>query len=71
MTRDDLQYQDYLGDGVYVGWDGYHVVLWLLEPSAFGPFAIALEPPLLVALQRYVGEYLPARLQEAAAKEAP
>jgi hypothetical protein len=64
--RDDLEHQDYLGDGVYAGWDGYHVVLWMLEASHLGPHSIAFEPALLLAFKRYVEEYLPARIREAA-----
>ena len=32
MKRADLKDQTYLGDGVYAGYDGYHVVLWLTSP---------------------------------------
>lgn len=49
-----LQDKDYLGDGVYVGHDGYHLVLWLESTGAFGLNAIALEPGLLERLNRYV-----------------
>lgn len=41
---------DYLGDGVYASWDGYHVVLDL---RAQGPDRIALEPNVLDALDLY------------------
>lgn len=54
ITTDHLHDRDYLGDGVYVGHDGYHIVLWLESPGAFGPGAIALEPEALRALHRYV-----------------
>ena len=66
--RDGLEHQDYLGDGVYAGWDGYHVILWLLEASYLGPHTIALEPLTLAALKLYVEEYLPARIREAEAE---
>lgn len=50
---------EYLGDGVYAGHDGYHVVLWVESEGAFGPGAIAMEPGVLVRLDAYrkrVGE---------------
>jgi hypothetical protein len=47
-----LQQEEHLGDGVYVGHDGWQVVLWV-EGSAYGPGAIALEPGVLQALDRY------------------
>lgn len=53
ITTDHLHDRDYLGDGVYVGHDGYHIVLWLESPGAFGPNAIALEPAVLNALRAY------------------
>jgi hypothetical protein len=52
--RTDLRDQEYLGDGVYVGHDGYHFVLWLESAGAFGPNAIALEPPLIARLNEYL-----------------
>lgn len=54
MARPDLQDPDYLGDGVYVGRDGYHI--WLhLQPANPRPASegIALEPNVLDALDRY------------------
>lgn len=50
---DDLLDREYLGDGVNVGHDGWHVVLWLDSPGAFGPGAIALEPGALARLDDY------------------
>jgi len=49
-----LENRDYLGDGVYAGWDGFHVVLWIEYPGTFGPGAIALDPRVLKSLERYI-----------------
>ena len=49
----DLHSKDYLGDGVYVGTDGYHIVVWLDAPGAFGAGAVAMEPPVLRRLVAY------------------
>lgn len=49
----ELRDTEYLGDGVYVGHDGFHVVLFLRGTGAFGPNAIALEPRVLEALDAY------------------
>lgn len=50
MLREDLQDRAYL---VYVGHDGYHIVLWVESPGAFGLGAVALEPPVLKRLEEY------------------
>ena len=45
---------DYLGDGVYVGHDGYQIVVFLTEGGgSYGPDAIALESGVLEELGRY------------------
>lgn len=54
MSTETLLDREYLGDGVYVGHDGWNVVLWLDEPGAFGPNAIALEPSVVASLDRYL-----------------
>jgi len=41
----------YLGDGVYASWDGYHIILDLRGQDDFS--RIALEPPVLSALNQY------------------
>ena len=51
--HEDLSHRRYLGDGVYAGFDGFHIVLWLDDTGAQGPDAIALEPPVLSALWEY------------------
>ncbi|MDD2869634.1 hypothetical protein [Neomegalonema sp.] len=44
--------KEYLGDSVYVEYDGYHFIL--TTENGFGPSnIIALEPPVLDALNRY------------------
>jgi len=42
---------DYLGDGVYVSFDGYHIVLDLRGQDDFT--RIAMEPAVLNAFDRY------------------
>jgi hypothetical protein len=42
----------YIGDGVYVGYDGYQV--WLLTQRSEGIHEIALEPRAISDLVRYV-----------------
>ena len=51
--------KDYIGDGVYVDFDGYHIVL-TAENGVYATDTIALEPPVFEALLRFN-----ARLQEA------
>lgn len=46
--------RDYLGDGVYVGHDGYQI--WL--GTQYGN-RIALEPSVMAALLRYAGRIAP------------
>lgn len=40
--------KDYLGDGVYADFDGYHIVLYTMEGNR-----ICLEPQVMEALKRY------------------
>jgi len=54
MATKELMLQVYLGDGVYAGYDGYQVVLWLQDTGAYGPDAIALEESVIIALGDYV-----------------
>ena len=42
---------DYLGDGVYASFDGYHIILDLRGQDS--TTRIALEPSVLEALDRY------------------
>lgn len=42
---------EYLGDGVYAGYDGYQI--WLLVERDGRTERVALEPATLLALQRY------------------
>ncbi len=65
--HEDLKFRRYLGDGVYAGFDGYQIVLWLEDMGAYGPGTIALEPAVLSALQEF-REALPGYV--AAEKEA-
>jgi len=46
MNKHQLTHKQYLGDGVYVGYDGYHV--WLYTDTGIAVTnQIALEPPVL------------------------
>lgn len=49
-----LHDEDYLGDGVYVGQDGWHI--WLRTERENGWHEIALEPGVLERLEKYVAE---------------
>jgi len=46
----DEQYNDYLGDGVYASFDGYHI---RLAANHHENVVIALDPDVLEALDRY------------------
>lgn len=54
INTDVLQDREYLGDGVYVGHDNFHLVLWITEPGAFGENAVALAPGTYRAFNDYV-----------------
>jgi hypothetical protein len=45
--------RQYLGDGVYADFDGYHIVLTTSDGQSITN-RIALEPPVLAALGHYV-----------------
>ena len=47
-----MNLKEYLGDSVYADFDGYHIIL--TTENGFGPSnTIALEPPVLLALDDY------------------
>jgi hypothetical protein len=51
----DLQQQEYIGDGVYVSFDGYHI--WLTTSRGYEyvmEHKIALEPQVIRALGNYL-----------------
>lgn len=50
---DGIRFKDYLGDGVYAGFDGYQIWLWTLEGSR-----IAIEPAVYEALTEYTRRLL-------------
>lgn len=54
MNQQDL---DYMGDGVYIGHDGYQ--LWLTTGSHENPELIALDPGVLNNIIRYAKLRLP------------
>jgi hypothetical protein len=45
--------KEYLGDGVYAGWDGYAIVL-TTEDGIRATNTVVLEPDVYSALARYV-----------------
>ena len=55
-SSDDLgvfdDQKDYLGDGVYAEFDGYHVVIYTSNGITNSP-PIAIEPAVMAALNRY------------------
>jgi len=52
MSFRDRQYHEYLGDGVYASFDGFHI--WLdLRAQAPGDVEIALEPTVFERLFLY------------------
>lgn len=48
-----INVETYLGDGLYVSWDGHTV--WLRAPRPGGDQMVALEPAVLTALYRWTG----------------
>lgn len=48
MDTDELNNKEYLGDGLYIGHDGYQIWLYTLEGNA-----VALEPSVMQALINY------------------
>jgi len=50
----DLKDRDYLGDSVYVGHDGYHVVLFTWNGDSPPSNVIALDADVRKALDRYI-----------------
>ena len=51
-----MKEDDYLGDGVYVSFDGYHIWLAPNEPQNK---VIAIEPSVMAALLRYANRVWP------------
>lgn len=56
--------ETYLGDGVYAAQDGYHIWIWTSDGISNSK-AIALEPPVLDALNAY-REHLLSRVRDPA-----
>ena len=46
-----LKRKDYLGDGLYAHFDGYHIIL--STPRENGEHYVALEPSVLAAFDQY------------------
>lgn len=56
MTLPSPYPEDYLGDGVYASFDGYHI--WLDLGAQDSTTRIALDPYVLAALNRYAKRIL-------------
>jgi len=64
MNKDQLQHKCYLGDAVYVGYDGYHI--WLYTDNGIQVTdKIALEPTVLGNFHAWL-DALPPKLQKEA-----
>ena len=48
-----MQMRDYLGDGLYVGFDGYQVILYT-DRGNEGVHWVALEPEVLKSFNNYI-----------------
>jgi len=47
--------EEYLGDGLYASFDGWHIVL--RAPRADGDHAVALEPEVFQAMREWINRY--------------
>jgi hypothetical protein len=52
VIRPDETNRIYLGNGVYLSFDGYNI--WLRTPREFDVHEIAIERPLWAALKHYI-----------------
>ncbi len=59
--------EEYLGDGVYATWDGYHIAFDLRMQGSVMHSRIALEPPVWAAAVRFHDRVV--KYEQAAAKE--
>jgi hypothetical protein len=60
--------ESYLGDGLYVHFDGYQ--FWLRAPREYGDHEVALEPPVFDELLKYRAQvYIDANLIEHEGKD--
>lgn len=51
----DLKNQTYIGDGVYAGFDGYYIWIWISNGVSQSE-KIALEPETMLSLDKYAKE---------------
>ena len=68
MSAIKTDFRDYIGDGVYADFDGYHVVLTTERMAPSRTATICLDNKQLAALDRY-REWLKQRLAEIRAHE--
>lgn len=57
FVREGETHAQYIGDGVYAAFDGYHV--WLRAERDGRLHEVAIEPAVWGALKRYVGALQP------------
>ena len=63
--RKGLTHEDHIGDGVYVGWDGWHIILWTDKPEDPSTcHSLAMDPYVLSAFNRYTDRLKAALKQE-------
>jgi hypothetical protein len=51
----NLKFKRYIGDGVYAGFDGYLIWIWV-EPAGQPKISIALEAETLASLAKYTAD---------------
>ena len=51
--RQPTKYAQYLGDGAYADYDGYHIILWAERGESSRTAVIYLDPGVQAALIRY------------------
>jgi len=62
-------HKQYIGDGVYVSWDGYGITMTTENGSAFPTNIIYLEPSVFETLQEYFKKMLDFETKSATVKE--
>lgn len=55
VDEENLEYKCYLGDGAYVGYDGYHVVIYTSDGVSVTN-EVALEPKVLENFKEWIAK---------------
>lgn len=66
----NIKFEDYIGDGVYVGFDGEAIILWT-EREGYGTHWIALEGSVFSKLEAYRDRLLEIKSHESKQKRCP